>query len=94
MKKNLYIMYAISLLQPYQAEIQNRQIHTGNRATALSVYSMLISTVGIVTNLIFGALSDRSLSAAFFFGGAICALGLLLFLVWHRQAQPSRVNRD
>lgn len=90
----LAMRLSYTLLQPYQAEIQNRQIHTGNRATALSVYSMLISTVGIVTNLIFGALSDRSLSAAFFFGGAICALSLLLFFVWHGKTQPSRVNRD
>lgn len=78
-----------TLFQPFQAEIQNRQLHTGNRATALSVHSMLISTVGIGTNLIFGALSDRSLPAAFFFGGIICALGLVLFLVWYRKTSQS-----
>lgn len=75
-----------TLFEPFQAEIQNREIHTGNRATVLSVHSMLISTVGIGTNLVFGALSDRSLPAAFFFGASICALGLMLFLIWYRKS--------
>lgn len=75
-----------TLFQPFQLEIQNRQIQTENRATALSIHSMLISGIAIGTNLIFGALSDWSLPAAFFFGGGICLLGLLFFLLWYRKS--------
>ncbi len=73
-----------TLFQPFQASLQNQHIQTKNRATALSVYSMLISAVAIVTNLIFGVLSDWSLPAAFCFGGGICCLSLVLLLIWHK----------
>ena len=75
-----------TLFQPFQLEIQNRQIQTENRATALSIHSMLISCIAIGTNLIFGALSDWSLPAAFFFGGSICILGLIFFLIWYQKS--------
>lgn len=74
-----------TLFQPLQAELQNRQIHTANRATALSIHSMLMSCIAIGTNLIFGRLSDWNLAAAFFFGGGICTLSAVFFLVWYRR---------
>ena len=80
----LILRFSNTLFQPFQSEIQNRQIQTENRATALSIHSMLISFVAIGTNLVFGALSDWSLPAAFFFGGSICVLGLIFFLIWYR----------
>lgn len=75
-----------TLFQPFQQDIQNRQVKTQNRATALSIHSMLISCVAIGTNLIFGKLSDRNLSAAFFFGSTICTASLIFFLLWFRKA--------
>lgn len=75
-----------TLFQPFQLEVQNRQVQTDKRATALSIHSMLISCIAIGTNLIFGALSDWSLPAAFFFGVSICAVGLMFFLVWHKKS--------
>lgn len=78
-----------TLFQPFQSEIQNRQVKTANRATALSAYAVLISCVAIGTNLIFGALADRSLPAAFLFGGTLCVLGMAFFLVWYRIAGGS-----
>lgn len=74
-----------TLFQPFQAEIQNRQVKSANRATALSVYAMFTDGIGIGTNLIFGALSDWSLPSAFFFGGGICTLSLMLFSFWRKQ---------
>lgn len=82
----LILRFSNTLFQPFQSEIQNRQIQTENRATALSIHSMLISCIAIGTNLVFGALSDWSLPAAFFFGGSICILGLIFFLVWYRRS--------
>ncbi len=71
-----------TLFQPLQLEMQNRQIKTAHRATALSVCSMLISSIGIVTNLVFGALSAWNLSLAFLFGSGMCVVSLFLFLWW------------
>ena len=68
-----------SLFQPMQMELQNQQVRTAHRATALSVNAMLVESVGVGTNLVFGALAEYSLPAAFFFGAGLCAVGLLLF---------------
>lgn len=66
--------------QPLLADLQNRQITSRNRATALSVCGMLVDGIAIGTNLVFGALSDWNLSSAFYFGSAFCIVGLLSFL--------------
>ncbi|MCI6038907.1 MAG: MFS transporter [Clostridiales bacterium] len=82
----LVLRIANALFQPFQMEIQNRQIRTVNRATALSINAMLMNCVAIATNLIFGALSSRSLSSAFFFGAGICMISLPLFFSWYRKS--------
>lgn len=64
-----------SFLQPLQAELQNRQIITENRATALSINAVIIDSVGAGTNVAFGILAERNLSGAFLFGMALCVLG-------------------
>lgn len=76
-----------SLFQPFRTQLQNRQIHTPNRATALSIHAMLTDGVAIGTNLAFGALAQWDLRLAFGFGAAIClgALGLLAY--WRRRVQ-------
>lgn len=85
----LTLRIAASLFQPFELELQNRQIRTQNRATALSVNAMLTDSIGAGTNLLFGALAQRSLPGAFFFGGGLCLAGLLLFYVWYgRWKQP------
>lgn len=68
-----------TLFQPIQIEIQNRQIRTAHRATALSINSMFVNCIAIGTNLVFGALSDWNLSWAFLFGAGICGVSLILF---------------
>ena len=85
----LILRLSNTLFQPFQSEIQNRQIQTDNRATALSIHSMLISCIAIGTNLVFGALSDWSLPAAFLFGGSICILGLIFFLIWYQRSDQA-----
>lgn len=85
----LALRLAHSLFEPFQVDLQNRQIRTENRATALSVNSMLMKGVAVATNLAFGALSERSLSAAFLFGGMICLLSLGLFALWGRRASAT-----
>ena len=76
---------ANTLFQPLQWKIQNQEIRTENRATALSIHAMLLDCAAIGTNLIFGALSDWNLSAAFLFGCCSCALSLFFILLWHKR---------
>lgn len=73
-----------TLFQPFQLDLQNRQVATEHRATALSVHAMLTDSVGVGTNLAFGALAEAGLSLAFWFGGLLCLAGLLLFFLWYR----------
>ena len=71
-----------SLFQPLQLELQNRQITTEDRATALSVGAMVMDGVGVGANLAFGAAADFSLPSAFLLGGCLCGGGMLLFCLW------------
>jgi len=79
----LMLRVSNSLFQPFQMELQNRQVQTENRATELSINAMVIDCTGAGTNLIFGYLAELSLRAAFLLGACFCLLGLCLFLLWH-----------
>ncbi len=54
----LILRISFSLFQPLQTEMQNRRITTSNRATALSINAVILDSVGIGTNLVFGALAE------------------------------------
>lgn len=89
----LMLRVANSLFQPLQTELQNRQISSENRATALSINAMLIDSIGVGTNLAFGALAERSLCSAFLFGTSLCVIGLLLLFTWYHREKPfSEIN--
>jgi predicted MFS family arabinose efflux permease len=75
---------AFSLFQPLQMDLQNKGIETENRATALSINAIIIDSVGVGTNLVFGALADATLSGAFLFGGAACLIGMLMFAAGYK----------
>ena len=68
-----------SLLQPMQLERQNRQISTEHRATALSMNAVLMSSLGVFLNLLFGSVADRNLPAAMALGAGLCLLAMLLY---------------
>ena len=71
---------AYSMYQPLQLELQNQAVVVKDRATALSINAVIIDSVGIATNIIFGRLAESNLSGSFAFGGLICAIGLVMFL--------------
>lgn len=83
----LLLRLSNTLFQPFQVQMQNRQIRTENRATALSINAMLMDCVAVGSNLIFGALSEYSLTAAFVFGGILSGSALLLLLAWYRRTK-------
>ena len=74
-----------SLFQPFQTQLQNRQVRTRNRATALSIHAMIIDGVAIVGNLAFGALAQWDLRLAFGFGAAAGLTALGLLVCWRRR---------
>ncbi len=80
----LTLRLCYALCQPLVLELQNRQVTTPHRATALSVHAMVMDGVGVGTNLAFGALAEYHLTCAFWFGGGICLTGLVLFLIWYK----------
>ena len=80
----LTLRISFSLFQPMQTELQNRQITVQDRATALSVNAMTMDCVGVGTNVVFGALAERSLPLSFLFGAALCLAGGVLFALWFR----------
>lgn len=79
----MLLRFIHSLFEPMQLELQNRQICSPHRATALSIYAMIIDCVAICTNLSFGSLAQKSLPLAFSFGAVICTAGAIMFLIWH-----------
>lgn len=83
---------AFSLFQPLQMELQNRQITSHSRATALSINAVFINAVAIFTNVAFGRLAEVRLSLAMGLGACLCTLGLLLFLVWNRQGRRKALD--
>ncbi len=74
----LALRVSCSLMQPLQTEVQNRRVATVDRATALSVYAVAMNGVGMGVYVLFGALAEAAVSAAFVFGGGLCLLGLWL----------------
>lgn len=80
----LWLRMAFSLVQPLQTELQNRQIDTANRASALSINAVIVDSIGVGTNICFGALAEKSLPAAFGLGAGLCAASIVFFELWDR----------
>lgn len=74
-----------SLFTPISMDIQNHQIKLSDRATILSVYSMVMDIVAVGTNLIYGKLADAGVSFAMGAGGVFCIFGFVLYTIWQRR---------
>jgi len=73
------IRLAFSLMQPMQMDLQNKQISDRDRATALSMNAVVMESLGIFLNLVFGKLAEQYLEAAMFLGAALCGLGAVFY---------------
>ena len=67
---------------PLNAQLQNEQVKTGNRATELSANALVAGSVGVVTNLAFGRLAEESFVIALLAGAVLCVAALVLFSVF------------
>lgn len=81
----LLLQLTASLFDPFQAEQQNRQVVSSNHATELSIYAIIIDSICAGTSVLFGAVANISLEAAFFLGAVLSFMGLALFVVWARR---------
>lgn len=68
-----------SMMQPLHMDLQNKQIRGWDRATALSINAVVIESLGIFLNLLFGRLAEQQLSMAMFLGTALCGAGAVFF---------------
>ena len=62
-----------------QLELQNRMVTGKNRATALSINAVVLDSMGIFLNLIYGKVAEIRLDLALDLGAALCALGAVLY---------------
>lgn len=74
-----------SLFYPLFQRLQNACISTHDRATALSMGSLIMDLGAIPINLVFGRAADHSLSLSFGLGALLCGGSLALYLCCHRQ---------
>ena len=75
----ILLRLSFSLMQPLQMDLQNKQITGGDRATALSMNAVVMESLGIFLNLLFGRLAELQLHAAMFLGAVLCATGAVLY---------------
>lgn len=78
----ILLRVSASLFVPIQMNIQNRQVNIPNRATMLSIYSVIMNMVAVSTNLIFGKMSDINVKYAMASGAVFCFIGLILYTIW------------
>ena len=76
----LLVSVCSSLMSPLGTELQNKAITATDRATALSMSTLIMDLLAVFTSLVFGKLAEFDLSAAMYFGGFLCILGVGLYL--------------
>lgn len=72
-----------SLYYPIQNTIENEHINVANRATMLSIYSMIMNGVSCVTSVSLGSVADSSLLYAYGLAGMFCITCMIFFLIWN-----------
>ena len=74
-----------SLFAPFSTQLQNRRIKTEDRATALSIYAVLLEGTGVVTNVIIGQAAQENISWAMGCGAILCLAGAMMFYLFYRR---------
>lgn len=75
----LLLCLASALYGPLAGAMENRLITVDDRATALSVSSLLTDSVAVLLNLLLGRAADASLPLVMALGGVLCLAALGLF---------------
>ena len=75
----ILLRLSFSLMQPLSMELQNRQINGKDRATALSINAVVMESLGIFLNLLYGRIAEIRLDCAMFVGVVLCAAGAVAY---------------
>ena len=75
----ILLRLSFSLMQPLHIELQNRQITGTDRATALSINAVIMESLGIFLNLLYGRIAEIRLDCAMFVGVVLCAAGAVAY---------------
>lgn len=75
----LLLNICFSLFQPLQEKQRNDAITTTNRATVLSIHSVIIDSFGIFITMALGKIADINISDAFKIGALMCLGAFILY---------------
>ncbi len=81
----MVVRFIFVILTPLQNTLKNAQVNSLNRATTLSIFSIISSSIGVFVNVGFGAIAKIDISLAFYFGASICVIGLGGMIAWFRK---------
>lgn len=70
-----------SMFEPICSEMQNVEVKTENRATVLSMNSVLMSSGAVFINLIYGKIADININSAFMLGAFLCLVGAIMYIL-------------
>lgn len=76
---------AEALFFPMMDTIFNQHVSI-NRATTLSIYSMILNTIGVGTNIIFGKSADVGIINALNVGCIFISIAIILYIVWLKRS--------
>ncbi|WFD12407.1 MFS transporter [Tepidibacter hydrothermalis] len=78
------ISFSVAMISPIEMDIKNKTIKTSNRATILSIYSMVGSLIASVGNIVIGKTADYSLEMGFITCSIMSISAFLLMIIYHR----------
>lgn len=81
----LGLRLSASLFGPLSNQLQNQRIKVQDRATALSIYAVVLESTGVVTNILFGRAAEADLSSSMVLGAILCLTGAGLFYIFYRR---------
>ena len=81
----LALRLSASLFAPLSTQMQNQRIKVQDRATALSIYAVVLESTGVITNILFGRAAEADISGAMVLGTILCVAGAGLFYIFYKK---------
>lgn len=77
---------AFGLLEPLQTQLQNHAVTSADRATALSIQTVVLDSTGAGISVMLGMVAEQDLPLSFLTGGVLCAISAILLAIWSKSA--------
>jgi MFS family permease len=81
----LFISVSLAIMGPVEMDLKNKAIHTADRATILSIYSMMASLIGVGGNIVIGKAADHSVEMGFVICALMGGLALIAMFLFKRE---------